>query len=264
MLAYRPSRLLANWRDSIGRHVRALRRARGWSQAELGDHLGLSQSRLSEIERGTSSLTAKQFLLLLQLFNAAIADFVPAQSTADLELQNAMVRLGATHLQESPNVIPSGALERVHDVVKAALVDGSPRIVAALAPVLVTQGERVNLAKLHADLSIAGLERRLAWVVECTLAALQQLRSDPGTRGRARARAYKRTEVLLHTFLEFAGGLAHRQVAPDVLDATIRSKRTLEDVQRTASTEATRWNIVTSLRPEDFLAALKAADEPVD
>jgi hypothetical protein len=46
---------------------------------------------------------------------------------------------------------------------------------------------------------------------------------------------------------------------PDLLDATIRSKRTLEEVRRASSEISQRWDIITSLQVEDFVQALKAA-----
>jgi transcriptional regulator with XRE-family HTH domain len=39
-------------RAHIARVVRALRKERGWTQAELAEKLGLSQNRLSEVELG--------------------------------------------------------------------------------------------------------------------------------------------------------------------------------------------------------------------
>lgn len=36
----------------IGDRIRALRRQRGWSQEQLGERVGFSQSKISKIERG--------------------------------------------------------------------------------------------------------------------------------------------------------------------------------------------------------------------
>jgi transcriptional regulator with XRE-family HTH domain len=56
-------------KERIARKVRELRKQRRWTQAELARRLGLSQSRLSEIERGAGSFSAEQFLTILSLFN---------------------------------------------------------------------------------------------------------------------------------------------------------------------------------------------------
>ena len=36
----------------IGDRIRALRRQRGWSQEQLGERVGFSQSKISKIEQG--------------------------------------------------------------------------------------------------------------------------------------------------------------------------------------------------------------------
>jgi len=49
------------------------------------------------------------------------------------------------------------------------------------------------------------------------------------------------------------------QANPDVLDAQIRSEKSLMEVQKNASSISLRWTIVTRIRTEDFLEALKAS-----
>ncbi|HWO26451.1 MAG TPA: helix-turn-helix transcriptional regulator [Kofleriaceae bacterium] len=261
MPSAKPSEPLGKNRRSIAAKVRELRQARKWSQAELAERLDLSQSRLSEIERGNGSFTAEQFLHLLKLFNVTASDFVSGVGGRDLRIQNALARLGAFHVQESADVLPSKQLENVHDVVREALVDGSPRVVTGLAPVLVRNAERLSLNKLHAELERIGLERRLTWLVENTLTAL---RSDPklGAKSKEWAKLDRRAELLLGQFMEHVtarGQVLAPQLPLDVLDATIRSKRTLEEISRSASATSQRWGIVTSLQPADFLQALRAA-----
>src|SRR5262245_3590350 len=75
----------------IAGRVRALRKDRRWTQAELAEHLHLSQNRLSEIERGGGSFTAEQFLAILKLFNIPVTHFAAARRR-DMELQNALAR----------------------------------------------------------------------------------------------------------------------------------------------------------------------------
>jgi transcriptional regulator with XRE-family HTH domain len=254
---------LGKYRGQIASKVRELRRSRKWTQAELARQLQLSQNRLSELERGAGSFTAEQFLLLLKLFNVAASRFVSEPGEHDLRLQNALARLGALHLQESAQVLPSEQLEEVHDVVREALVDGSPRIVTALAPVLVRNAARLTLAKLYADLGRLGLERRLCWIIENTLMALGLVRAGSGPQYREWARIDRMEEVVLHHFLQVITSHDHGgdppAVPPDILDATIRSERTLREVQSSASEISKRWGIVTSLQVEDFLQALESA-----
>lgn len=253
---------LANARLRIAAKVRDLRRSRKWTQAELAKRLHLSQSRLSEIERGTGSFTAEQFLLLLRLFNVTASDFVSEPGEPGLRAQNALARLGALHLQESVRLLPSEQLQDAHAVLREAIVDGSPRLVTSLAPVLARNALKLNLVKLYAEVERLGLERRLLWIVENTLRALELFHEGSGPEQREWARIDRTAEVVLKRFLNMAArsrDSAPRSLPPDILDTTIRSERTLEDVQRTSSEMSQRWGIVTSLRPEDFLQALRAA-----
>jgi transcriptional regulator with XRE-family HTH domain len=249
---------LEKTRRQIAAKVRQHRQARKWTQAELAERLQLSQNRLSDIERGDGSFTAEQLLLLSKLFNVAPGQFVGESSDPGLVIQNALARLGALHVQENVHVLPSEEIQEVHDVVREALLDGSPRNITALAPVLVRNAERMNLAKLHGELEGIGRERRLAWVIDNTLIAMKQLSRRP-TDARQWSKLYRRAEMELGLFLKFIEPPPGRQFSPDVLDATIRSQRTLDEVQRAASQQSRRWAIITSLQPEDFLEALRAA-----
>jgi transcriptional regulator with XRE-family HTH domain len=258
-----PRSSLANARVRIAAKVRDLRRSRKWTQAELARRLQLSQSRLSEIERGTGSFTAEQFLVLLKLFNVTASDFVSEPGEQELRIQNAVARLGARHLQESVRVLPSEQLQDVQAVLREAIVDGSPRLVTSLAPILSRNALKLNLVKLYAELERLGLERRLLWVVENTLRALELFHGESGPDRREWARIDQAAALVLQRLLKVMAPSGHdgapRSPPPDILDTTIRSERTLEDVQRSSSKMSQRWGIVTSLRPEDFLQALKAA-----
>jgi transcriptional regulator with XRE-family HTH domain len=250
---------LVKERLSIAERVRELRHSRGFTQAALARQLGLSQNRLSEIERGGGSFSAEQFLRILRLFNVSASEFVSSGSDRGLEVQNALARLGAAQLHESTDVLLSDQLQQVHDVVREALLLGEPRLVAAVAPVLVAHGARLNPSRLYADLEKLGRERRLAWVVENTLQALEALAVK--AKGTEWSKLRRRVEVPLQLFLDFVGAQRREQPAEplDVLDATIRSRRTLEEVQRRASPPSTRWGIATSLQLEDFIEALRAS-----
>lgn len=96
--------------------VRELRTQRRWNQSELASRLGLSQNRLSEIERGGGSFSAEQLVVLLQLFNVGISEFVGEDWSPDSQPQNTLARLGASHMRESANVVSSDRLEEVNRV----------------------------------------------------------------------------------------------------------------------------------------------------
>lgn len=252
---------LGRSRRKIATKVRELRLARNLTQRELATRLHISQNRLSEIEHGGGSFTAEQFLELLRLFNVTASDFVEDARDHSLELQNALARLGATHLQESA-IVASAALEGVHAVVRAALLDGGPRLITALAPVLANHAGTLNLLKLYAELHELGLERRLAWVVENTVAALDTLANESGSAAKGWSKLKRRAEVPFRLFVDVVAPRTEIhgwKTAPDPLDPTIRSLRTLEEVKRSASKLSERWGVATSLQPDDFVQALRAS-----
>jgi HTH-type transcriptional regulator/antitoxin HipB len=56
----------------LASHLRALRKARGLSQQQLGELLGLSQSRVARIESEPGSVSVDQFLSLLAALHATL------------------------------------------------------------------------------------------------------------------------------------------------------------------------------------------------
>jgi transcriptional regulator with XRE-family HTH domain len=248
-------------RQRIARTVRALRKERAWTQGELAKQLGLSQSRFSEIENGDGSFTAEQFLRILQLFNVTISRFTDQVSDEDTKLQNALVRAGALHLQESPKVIPEEIGDDIPTLIRDGVASGDPRLTTGVAPVLVAQVDKIRLGKVYLDLARIGLEPRLAWLIENIVEAIRgELADNPP---RAWGLAALRTTVILESFLAsisgdlLSGGSSKR--APDVLDPTIRSKKTLSEVEEASSPISRKWGIVTTLSPKDFQQALRGA-----
>ncbi len=235
------------------------------SQVELGAQLGLSQGRLSEIERGDGSFTAEQLLVLLKVFNVTVNHFAPAErdagpdSSTQAHLQNALARLGAAHLREEAGVLPTERLAEVTDVIRETLLEGAPRQHTALAPVIVGNIRSIRLRVLWQSLVPLGLERRLGWVLENTLeAALLEL---TGALRRPWALSYKRAVVVLETFLSGVRPIveAERDAPLDLLDDTARSAETHRALVAASSMISKRWRIVTDLQPEDFAEALRAA-----
>ena len=54
--------------DQLGQILRSARRERGLSQAQAGLRLGLSQSRLSELEQDAATVTVAQLLAMASLY----------------------------------------------------------------------------------------------------------------------------------------------------------------------------------------------------
>lgn len=253
-------------RSEIGRRVRQLRQERRWTQGALARVIDLSQNRLSEIEHGKGSFTAEQLLTILKVFNVTIDYFVPAVE-AVAELQNALARLGASHLAESAEVLPTERLKEALSVIRETLTAAeSARQIAALAPVLANHAEGINLGRLSAELSEIGLSRRLGWLVANTIDALTAELEKRKLEPRHVIR-YQQARVLLDHFLAYFSKQARdvRLVfaAEDILDKGIGSPETLKEVDRERSQISRDWLIITRIQPEDFRRALEAARESV-
>lgn len=67
-----PDRVLVRTSGQLGPALRALRLGRGLSQAALGARVGLSQERISAIERAPERITVQQLLTLLMALEAEL------------------------------------------------------------------------------------------------------------------------------------------------------------------------------------------------
>jgi hypothetical protein len=90
--------------------------------------------------------------------------------------------------------------------------------------------EQLNLNAVRAKLASVGLQRRLDWLIDNTLDAVQhELQTSPR---RPWPQRYRGAQVLLEAALEFAR--EHRRPAPgdppDILGAHIRTKASLKEV----------------------------------
>ena len=199
---------------------------------------------------------------ILKTFNVTIDYFVP-QKEATSEIQNALARLGATHLAESTDVLPTERLKEALAVVRETrAVADSPRQITALAPVLVNHGEGVNFGRLSAELEQVGLSRRLGWLVENIITALAA-DLEAGNLAPRYVVRYQRARVFLDHFLSYFSkqkkDLRLLFAADDLLDHGIGSEETLEAVKKECSEISSGWHVVTRIQPEDFRQALEAA-----
>lgn len=58
--------------DQLRQHLQSLRRARGLTQAELGQLLGVGQVRVANIEHDPGSISVEQFMRLLACLDARL------------------------------------------------------------------------------------------------------------------------------------------------------------------------------------------------
>ena len=154
-------------RTTIGAVLRSLRRSRRMTQAALAERLGLSQGRLSEVESGSASLSAEQFLEVLRFFNVGLSTFDPtARRDREAELQRLVARYGGDHLMEREGLLVESPRAGLYELIPEVLALGRARLVSALAPVVVRHIDEINLSAIAVSMAITGLWRRLAWLVE--------------------------------------------------------------------------------------------------
>jgi transcriptional regulator with XRE-family HTH domain len=250
---------LNEFRLDIISKISRLRRERGWSQKNFAQLLGLSQSRFSQIERGQGSFTAEQLFILVQNFNLSYQFFSSKKRTSLSVLQNAIVRLGASNLQESKDSFPSERLEKTVDVVREVLISAeSPRQIVGIAPVLVHHVEDLGFYKLKFQLAEHGLDMRLAWVIENTMLAIQAELSRPLSK--KDERRYKKVEILLNRHLSAWNKIEKdNSQEEDILDRDILSEKTIEQVRTASSKTSKKWKIITRIQVQDFIEALRAS-----
>ena len=66
--------------DQLAVHLRALRMAKGWSQKQLAEKLGLSQSRIARIEHDPLHISVDQMLKVLSALGASMRIQLDARS----------------------------------------------------------------------------------------------------------------------------------------------------------------------------------------
>lgn len=245
--------MIATLQQQISQGIRSARLGRRLSQATLAQKLGISQSRFSEIEQGKGSITAEQFIFLLQFFNLPISHFVKQESVSfEDQLQNRLIQLGSSQLREKENVLPSEKLADIQSVVVEVLVKAnSQRLILGLVPVMLQDITSLNLLRIGMQLGDLGLQHRLFWLIDGILNSLDaRLKSFVP---KAKLMRYRKSIMVLNRckttwFLE--------NKIEDVFDADISSQKTLDQVRANRDELANKWNMVTRITQEDFSNAL--------
>lgn len=241
--------------------VRQLRRDRGLTLAELGRTLGLSTSRLSEIERGQGSFTAEHLLIILKTFNVGVGHFLRhSADTQQASLQNALVAAGAVHLSTNTDAVILPEHEHPMNAIIAVLTrHTAPRFITALPPVIVRSVSVVAFPAVQHALATAGAPNRWPWLLDHTIEALRRTASPASST--AWRRDSKRACTLASHFLDTLKH-AQRDAGPpphaDVIDPDLRSDVGVAAALRQAGPIDRRWSIVSRIHPDDFLAPLES------
>ena len=92
-------------RAEFGRRLLELRRARGWTLAELSERSGLAVSTISKAERGLMSLTYDRMLQLARGIGVDMAEFFAADGAAFDPDSFALAPKGTFERQETRNYV---------------------------------------------------------------------------------------------------------------------------------------------------------------
>lgn len=99
---------------ALGDRIRTLRKQHGWSQAELGDHIGVDAGRVSRYEAGRITPSADALVRLAETFNTSLdhllIDDIPARPLHSAEnilgdRLHALTELDTTDLDTINNII---------------------------------------------------------------------------------------------------------------------------------------------------------------
>jgi HTH-type transcriptional regulator / antitoxin HipB len=58
--------------SQLSAHLKSLRKARGMTQAELGQRIGVKQVRVADIERNPGAISVEQFLEIIHALDARV------------------------------------------------------------------------------------------------------------------------------------------------------------------------------------------------
>lgn len=243
-------------RRRLGPTTRRLRLERGWTLAQLARHLDLSESRLSELERGAGSFAAEHLLTLFRLFHVGPEDFLGGDAALDPvvgSLVAALAKFGARHLAVDDTFVIRREHSRVVDAVQEVLLrHPSARLLTALPPVLVvSSGDRPLAAVQHAVVQ-AGVPGRWRWLLDHFVAALDAVGEGGSVTWR---RDSARARTVVSHFLESLPRPAAD--APfDLLDPDLRSARSVKAAEAAASAIDRRWRVLSRLDTPDFVGPL--------
>lgn len=250
--------VLPESRHAVGATVRRLRTVHGWTLAGLAARLGLSTSRLSEVERGKGSFTAEQLLVLFRLFQVGPEAFdpgPPGEDPVSASLQNALVRLGARHLAVDERAPVRAEHARPVGVLLDVLVaHPEARLLTALPPVVVRQIDHVPFAAVQHGAVQAGVPGRWPWLLEHARAALEVVGNTGDTAWLLQRR---RALTLIERFL---ARLPHPDPEEpfDLIDPELRHPASVQRAERAASVIDQRWRVLGRLTVADFAGPLEA------
>lgn len=150
---------LDEFKRRVGAAIKKLRGEECVTAFALSRIIGLTQSTISRIESGRTSITVERLCLLAREFNRPLSYFIGEQSPLDYNerdiIQAALAEYGASHLKRKRTINVREHFGAYTDVLNAALAEADDaRIAAAIISTLYVQASRGALkpAKIAADI----------------------------------------------------------------------------------------------------------------
>ena len=251
---------LNQFRQQIARQIKEVRLERRLTQRELAKLLDITQARYSQIENGKGSFSAEQLIILMKHLNIPLSAFQlkGKQPDIDEQLQKALHYSGADELYEDSDVLPSERLEDINKlIVETIVAASSARHIMALIPIIIKNASDINLDHIKRSLNRLGLENRLGWIIDGITQAIDKELQKFAPRKKMlllrRALVAVRPYVSIHQALLFC----ETTLPDDILDRNIASQRTLDSLREKRDPLAKKWNIVTAITLDDFIAAIR-------
>lgn len=94
--------MLSDELKAIGRRIKELRMQRGLSQIEMAKQIGISQTNLSNVERGRTGATLANLLKIRSVLKCKMADFfvsidgapeIAGKAAEDIELEDVLAAI---------------------------------------------------------------------------------------------------------------------------------------------------------------------------
>ncbi|PTX02718.1 helix-turn-helix domain-containing protein [Pararhodobacter aggregans] len=190
-----PTEMADSQRAEFGSRLKELRRARGWTLAQLAERSGLAVSTISKAERGLMSLTYDRMLSLARGIGVDMAEFFTAEGAVFAPGSFAVAPKGVFQKQETRNyvyemlfpeirnkaMVPMMGTLKAHDLMDfddfvrhpgqefLLVLEGAVTVFAeGKAPVLLRQGDSLyfDSSRGHLYASAGAVDARI--LVVCT------------------------------------------------------------------------------------------------
>lgn len=133
----------------VGREIRRLREAKGWSQAKLAGDTGMGVSGISQIETGARNPSAVTLSKIAEALGVEVGDLFPKAQTPQPSPEDAA---HSEEVQEALTVLYRGLAYRGRQIVQESVVYGPSEVLSDQAQEYEEEG--LALHKIKATLGV--------------------------------------------------------------------------------------------------------------